>query len=99
MWARWKLKYLDDPKKEWGPITKLTFYDDYSILVKSESGFKSSQVNTLGCLVTAIPVYTYVDFIFGKNMVFLGGPPNALAAGGPDEDWHMRLNVNIGYYF
>ncbi|MFO8085411.1 MAG: hypothetical protein R6U27_13955 [Desulfobacterales bacterium] len=84
---------------DWGPITSLTFYDDYSILVKDESDFENSQINTLGCLISANPVYVYVDLIMGKNMIYLDGPQDSLAAGNRGHGWHTRFNVNVGYYF
>jgi len=85
---------------EWGPISNLTFYNDYSILVKDEDDFNDSQINTLGCLVTAGPLFTYIDLILGKNAQFLGGGSEAFgAAGDSDDDWNARFNVNVGYYF
>ena len=83
---------------DWGPVTKLTFYDDYSILVKNEDDFKDSQINTLGFLISADPIYTYVDLIMGKNMLYLDGPRDSLAAG-DSSGWHTRFNINVGYYF
>ncbi len=84
----------------WGPISLLTFYNDYSILVKDEDDFNDSQINTLGCLVTAGPVYTYIDFISGKNAQFLGGGTEPFgAADDSDDEWHSRFNINVGYYF
>ncbi|MFP4585893.1 MAG: hypothetical protein ACLFN9_21175, partial [Desulfococcaceae bacterium] len=87
-----------DVPVEWGPINKLTFYNDYSILVKEEDGFEDSQINTLGALISANPVFTYIDLIMGKNMQYLGGPDDSLAAG-EDGDWETRFNINVGYYF
>ena len=85
---------------EWGPISKLTFYNDYSILVKDEDDFNDSQINTLGCLVTAGPVFTYIDYILGKNAQFLGGGSEAFgAAADSDDEWNSRFNINVGYYF
>jgi hypothetical protein len=83
----------------WGPVTNLTFYDDYSILDKDSGGGDDSHINTLGCLISANPIYTYVDFIMGRNMVWLGSDATEPLAGGEDDDWHMLFNVNIGYYF
>lgn len=83
----------------WGPISKLTFYEDYSRLVKKESGFEDSQINTLGCMVTAGPIYTYIDAISGKNALYLDGPGNSFAAGDPNPEWGTKFNINIGYYF
>ncbi|MGM0428506.1 MAG: hypothetical protein ACQEQ7_14880 [Thermodesulfobacteriota bacterium] len=88
-----------------GPINKLTFYNDYSILLKDEDDFHNTQINTLGCLISAPPIYTYVDLVMGKNAPFLGVPtdihstPHGLGPGDPDADWETRFNINIGYYF
>jgi len=89
-----------DVPVDWGPVTMLTFYNDFSILVKDEEGSGDSSIDTLGCLITAEPVFTYVDLIFGKNAPFLGSGTNPLAtAAGSDGGWQARFNVNVGYYF
>jgi len=86
-------------------LEKLTFYNDYSLLVKEESGFENSQINTLGCLISASPVFTYVDLIFGKNVPFLGLPSGpqgetiALGKGENHPEWETRFNINFGIYF
>jgi outer membrane murein-binding lipoprotein Lpp len=86
---------------QWGPITDLTLYDDYSFLDKDESDYKDSQQNVLGVAITAGPVYTYIDFAMGKNPPWLGpGWTDSLARGdGADDEWHTRFNINFGYYF
>lgn len=84
---------------DWGPVSDLTFYNDYSILVKDEDGFPDTQLNTAGCMLHIGPVYTYIDFIFGKNAVFLGAGDTAQAQSTADQDWNFRFNVNVGYYF
>ena len=48
---------------KWGPISKLTFYDDYSVLIKDEDNFNDSYINTLGCVISAEPVFIYLDKI------------------------------------
>jgi len=83
----------------WGPITSLQFYNDYSQIVKDESSFEDSQLNTLGFLISANPVYVYVDWVCGKNAIWVGGPSNSMAAGSSDDDWHSLFNINFGYYF
>lgn len=88
----------------WGPVSNLTFYEDYSRLVKKEGSFADSQINTVGCMVTAGSIYTYVDVISGKNAPYLNVPsqndPNdSFAAGDRNADWGTKFNVNIGYYF
>jgi hypothetical protein len=89
-----------DVPVSWGPVSKLTFYDDYSIMTKEPAGFPDSQINTIGCLVSAGPLYVYVDYIMGKNAQYLGGGTNPWAeASNPEGDWNDRFNINVGYYF
>lgn len=90
-----------DVPVNWGPVTNLTFYNDYSRLVKDASEFEDSEINTLGCLVTAGPVYTYIDFIMGKNAAFIGAGGVDGFAGGQhrDDGWNTKVNINVGYYF
>lgn len=84
----------------WGPISKLTFYENYSALLKSTAGYELSQQNVVGALVTAGPVFTYVDVASGKNQPWLGPDyGGAFAEGQPDARWETRFNVNVGYYF
>jgi hypothetical protein len=88
-----------DVPVSWGPISKLTFYNDYSIM-KKDGSMPDSQINTTGCLITAGPLYTYVDYILGKNATYLGGGTNPLGdATGSNDDWNARFNINFGYYF
>ncbi|RAJ82078.1 hypothetical protein CLV59_104303 [Chitinophaga dinghuensis] len=85
---------------KWGPVSTLTFYNDYSLMDKTISGFENTQMNVLGCMVTAGPVFTYIDWAAGKNHPWLGPVwDDALASGTPGEKWHSRFNINIGYYF
>ncbi len=90
-----------DVPVSWGPVSKLTFYNDYSRLVKADKNFEDSEINTLGCLVTAGPVYTYIDFIMGKNATWLGsvGADGFGAGQNRDDGWSTKFNINVGYYF
>ncbi|UCJ08747.1 OprO/OprP family phosphate-selective porin [Chitinophaga pendula] len=84
----------------WGPISTLTFYENYSYMHKPENGFTDTQMNVLGCMLTAGHIYTYVDWAAGYNQPWLGPLWNtALAAGDANANWHSRFNINIGYYF
>lgn len=81
-------------------IDQVQFYNDFSWLKKSPAGFNDSYMNVLGCLISAGPIYTYVDAAFGKNHAWLGPEwTNAFAEGVSDADWHLRFNINVGYYF
>lgn len=70
----------------WGPISNLTFYNDYTYTQKHSRKrmgndsypFVATQQNVLGTLVSAGKVYTYIDWAAGKNHPWLseyfGGP-------------------------
>lgn len=80
----------------WPGIQLLTCYNDFSMLDKDVAGFNDSYINTTGCLINAGPTYTYVDIIRGKNMPYLGG---GSLAGGGNDDWETRFNINFGIYW
>ena len=85
---------------DWHRVTSLTFYNDFSLMAKQESGFQDSLQNVVGCAIDAAPFYIYVDLAMGKYQPWLGGDwTNALASGGDEGDWHARFNINIGLYF
>ncbi|MCW3466894.1 hypothetical protein [Chitinophaga nivalis] len=85
---------------KWGPVSTLTFYNDYSYMQKPATDFADTQMNVLGCMVTAGHIYTYIDWAAGKNQPWLGPEWNAaLAAGDKQSKWHSRFNINFGYYF
>lgn len=85
---------------KWGPVSSLTFYNDYSYMQKQQTGTHDTQMNVLGCMVTAGHIYTYIDWAAGKNHPWLGPVWNeALATGTAGAKWHSRFNINIGYYF
>jgi len=86
---------------EWGPISSIQPYIDYSVINKAAAGFESTHHLIPGMLISAGSVYTYVDYAIGKNNAWLGADTwtNGLAEGSADADWEKRLNINIGYYF
>lgn len=85
---------------EWGPVSSLQFYNDFGYLDKTEESFFDSYQNVTGCLVTAGLTYTYIDAAYGKNQAWLGPDYNtALAYGVENADWHLRFNINFGFYF
>ncbi|MCZ6635768.1 MAG: hypothetical protein O7G87_20415 [bacterium] len=84
----------------WGPVSKLTFYDDYSYFDKESSSFADSQNQIFGVMVTAGKVYTLIDYALGKNHPWIGRQwTHALARGIDGVEWDARFNINIGYYF
>jgi hypothetical protein len=84
---------------DWGPITQLRFYNDYSLLDKDRSSFADSHHNVSGVQVSAGNFYAFMDIIAGKNDLYAGGSRYAYAQGESDADWHTRINLNFGYTF
>ncbi|UTF58593.1 porin [Gilvimarinus sp. DA14] len=80
----------------WRLIDSLTCYNDYSLLDKSIHGAVNSEINTTGCAIGSGPLFTYVDYIMAKNMPYFGA---GSLAGGGEDDWQGRFNINIGYYW
>jgi len=84
----------------WGPITSIQFYNNYAFMDKAVSSWEDTQMNVLGALISANPVYIYMDYAMGKHQPWLGPQwTDALTTGDPDNDWEVRFNINIGYYF
>lgn len=52
-----------------------------------------------GCLLTAGPVWVYIDYALGKHQAWLGPDWEAFGAGTGSNKWNARFNVNVGYYF
>lgn len=84
---------------KWGPISSIQIYTDFGWLQKWEKTFKDSYQLVPGCLITAGPVYTYIDYVMGKRHAWLGPDWNSFAGENESNQWHARLNLNVGYYF
>lgn len=86
-----------------GMLKKLRFYNDYSRMFKDESGWDDSQMYTAGVQFIAMPIMGWVDFTWGKNSNPYGGAENGTGftstSSSRSNDWVMRTNLNIGYYF
>jgi hypothetical protein len=81
-------------------LDSITFYQDYSGLLKAEDAFADSHQIVWGTLIAAGPIFTYLDWAFGRNHPWLGPDYNAaLGPGDPDAPWELRFNVNVGWYF
>lgn len=77
----------------WGPVTELTFYNDYSLVGRKSGGLPHTWMNVTGVSVAAGGLFTYFDFVTARNQPFIGG---SMAGNGAVEH---RFNINIGYYF
>lgn len=83
-----------------GILDNIRLYNDFSMMHKYEKGYSDSFQNITGCMLSIGPVYTYIDYALGKNHAWLGNDWNdAFASVGLSEEWHARMNVNVGYYF
>lgn len=81
-------------------ITSIQPYVDYSIVSKNKSEYYSTQHLIPGVLIKSGPIYTYVDYAWGKNQPWLTSNfGEGLGAGSKDARWNSRFNINIGYYF
>ena len=82
----------------WLLLDNIKFYLDASKVFTSKTyGHNSTQI-VIGSLLVKKGLFTYVDYIFGQNMWFSGGPGIGLEA--PDSNkWLSRLNINFGFYF
>ena len=80
----------------WPGVKLITCYNDFSVLMKNDERFDNSYLNTTGCGISIGKVFTYVDLIRGRNMVFIG---DGSLAGGGSDDWDTRFNINAGYYW
>ena len=78
-----------------GPITNLTFYNDYNVMTDKSGSFNNdTKMNVTGVAISAGGIYAYVDYIVAKNQPFIGG-----TMAGDSSDTNKRFNINIGYYF
>lgn len=92
---------------ERGPLSAITVYNDYSVLLKTEGSYPASHQHVLGVLLQGGPIYTFFDLATGRHHPWLGPYYNTgWAAGNVDTTgaleegpWHTRFNVNLGYYF
>lgn len=79
-------------------VDRVVCYNDFTYTSASNKpGLTDSIQNVTGCTLIKDGLYTYIDWIAGKNMWFAGGPGIGVYDG--PEKWHSRLNINIGYYF
>lgn len=85
---------------KWGPISNIQAYVDYSLVDKANEHFYNTHHLIPGVLVTAGPIFAYIDYAMGKNQPwFTDDFGKGLGSGVKDAKWNSRLNINVGYYF
>lgn len=80
---------------KWGPISNLTFYNDYSLVTDKSASLEDTWMNVSGVAVTSGGLYTYIDLILAENQPFIGGSMDSATEPGTNT----RFNINFGYYF
>ena len=78
---------------EWGPVSSLTFYNDYSLIFDKNADFEDTYMNVTGMALSAGGLYTYFDIINGENQPFVSGQMDS------DVGDNTIFNINVGYYF
>lgn len=105
------LSYTWTPEKiEW--IDSITFYNDYSIILKDGNAPSGAELNDSALNVTGMAIandgwYIYVDYAYSDGNYFVGneGDDYSTIEGVGDfgangnDTWNGRFNINFGYYF
>ncbi len=83
-----------------GPVKNIQAYVDYTYMDKTNDDYADVHHLIPGILISAGPVYTYIDYAMGKNQPWLTANfGEGMGVGDADADWQKRFNINIGYYF
>lgn len=83
-------------------VDELHFYNDLSILDKYRNDsytHRMSVQNVTGCMVTAGPLITYVEWLWVRNHPFIGRNTSLSMVSQGDNRFSGMVMVNIGYYF
>lgn len=107
------LSYTWKPSLNW--IDSITFYNDYSVIIKDGSlpdgrELNNSAMNVTGMAIASGGWYIYVDYDYSNGNYFVGnegdvyGADYASSAVGDfgadlNDEWKGRFNINFGYYF
>lgn len=77
-----------------GPITNLTFYNNYSLVTNKKGLHDDTVMNVTGVAISAGGMFSYVDFVNAKNQPFING-----SIGQDGGSTEQRFNINFGFYF
>ena len=80
-------------------LDSICLYNDFSLLNKRIAGFNDSLENVTGCSLTMGKVFSYIDYAVGRNHAWLGDVWDEAFARGTEDNWNVKFNINIGYYF
>ncbi|MBL4913317.1 hypothetical protein JMA39_09210 [Shewanella schlegeliana] len=83
---------------DWGTVT---LYNDYSHLTPNtdvNANLNDSVINTTGMSIAVSDFFIFVDHIYGKNAVWIGGQ-QGLGIENQDDDFHSLFNISLNYYF
>jgi hypothetical protein len=97
------------PGIDW--IDSITFYNDYSIILKDGRAADGTKLNDSAMNVTGMAIasggwYIYVDYAISDGNLFIGNEGDDYGADrvgdfgtNGNDDWNSRFNINFGYYF
>lgn len=93
-------------------IDSITFYNDYSVIMKNGEtldgrAFNDSALNVTGMAIASGGWYIYVDYAMSNGNYFVGNEDDTYATFSEVsdfgvngfDDWDSCLNINFGYYF
>lgn len=107
------LSYTWNPAVDW--IDSITFYNDYSVILKDGNlpggtNFNDSAMNVTGMAIASGGWYIYVDYAYSNGNYFVGNEGDVYGAdyasstvgdfgANQNDEWNGRFNINFGYYF
>jgi hypothetical protein len=102
------LSYTISPAVEW--IDSITFYNDYSVILKDGDNLNDSALNVTGMAIANGGWYIYVDYAYSNGNYFVGNEGDVYGdsyanstvgdfGANQNDDWNGRFNINFGYYF
>ena len=107
------LSYTFKPGVEW--IDSITFYNDYSVIIKDGEDalgrdLNDSSLNVTGMAIASGGWYIYVDYAYSNGNYFVGNEGDVYGGtyetssvgdfgANLNDDWNGRFNINFGYYF
>lgn len=106
------LSYTVRPEVDF--IDYITFYNDYSIIIKDGEmdgkDFNNSSMNVTGMMIARGNWFIYVDYVLSDGNYFVGDKKDVYAdtyaesevgdfGANRNNHWASRFNINFGYYF